>query len=135
MCGIAGMVGEVDEALLRRMLEAMRYRGPDDLGLFVDDRAAIGQTRLSIIDVVGGHQPILNEDGNVAIVANGEIYNYRSLARDPMGIKPLYYAIEDGTFYFASEMKALLTASKRVCEFPNGHWYRSDGGFQRFASW
>ncbi len=184
MCGIAGMVGEVDEALLRRMLETMRYRGPDDLGLFLDDRAAIGQTRLSIIDVVGGHQPILNEDGNVAIVANGEIYNYRSLAkelprhtlrthsdsevplhlyedlgpqlasrldgmfalaiwdgrslylaRDPIGIKPLYYAIEDGTFYFASEMKALLPASKRVCEFPNGHWYRSDGGFQRFASW
>lgn len=184
MCGIAGMVGEVDEALLRRMLQTMRYRGPDDLGLFVDDRAAIGQTRLSIIDVVGGHQPILNEEGDAAIVANGEIYNYRSLAtelprhtlkthsdseiplhlyedvgskmascldgmfalaiwdgrslylaRDPFGIKPLYYAIEEGTFYFASEIKALLPASKRVREFPNGYWYRPESGFQQFAWW
>jgi asparagine synthase (glutamine-hydrolysing) len=51
MCGIAGMVGEVDENLLRRMLTTLRHRGPDDLGIHVDDRAAIGQSRLSIIDV------------------------------------------------------------------------------------
>lgn len=184
MCGIAGMVGRVDGPLLRRMLETMRHRGPDDIGVFEDSCGAIGQTRLSIIDVAGGHQPILNEQGDTAIVANGEIYNYKRLqkelvrhtlrtksdseiplhlyedigpevaarmdgmfalaiwdgesvflARDPVGIKPLYYAIEDGTFYFASEMKALLLASKRIREFPNGHWYRADRGFQSFHSW
>lgn len=184
MCGIAGIVGEVDEGLLRRMLEAMRHRGPDDVGTFVDDHAAIGQTRLSIIDVAGGHQPILSEDGSAAIVANGEIYNYRTLrreltrhtlrtrsdtevplhlyedlgpqvaprldgmfalaiwdgrqlfvARDPVGIKPLYYAIEDGTFYFASEIKALLPASKRIREFPNGHFYRTNEGFRPYVHW
>lgn len=176
------MVGTTDEVLLRRMLDALRHRGPDDIGVFVDDRAAIGQTRLSIIDVAGGHQPIMSEEGTAAIIANGEIYNHRELAkglahhtlatrsdsevplhvyedigpevaarldgmfalaiwdgdtlylaRDPIGIKPLYFAIEDGTFYFASEIKALLLASKRIREFPNGHWYRADRGFVPFA--
>ena len=81
MCGIAGIVGDADEELLRQMLAALRHRGPDDLGLFVDDGVALGQTRLSIIDVGGGHQPILDEEGTRAIVVNGEIYNYRALAR------------------------------------------------------
>jgi len=184
MCGIAGMLGQVDKDLLRKMLETIRHRGSDDLGMFVDDRAAIGQTRLSIIDVEGGHQPIPNEEGNAAIVANGEIYNFRTLsrnltkhvlktrsdseiplhlyedlgpevatsldgmfalgiwdgrqlylARDPVGIKPLYYAVEDGTFYFASEIKALRPVSDRVREFPNGHWYRPEEGFRSFVTW
>jgi len=184
MCGIAGMVGNVDGSLLRRMLETMRHRGPDDRGTFVDDRVGVGQTRLSIIDVEGGRQPIFDESQDRCIVANGEIYNYRVLAeqleghtlrtrsdseiplhlyevlgpemasrldgmfaialwdgarlylaRDRVGIKPLYYAIEDDTFYFASEIKALLHASNRIREFPSGYSYRSDRGFIPFIEW
>src|SRR3972149_4211449 len=85
MCGIAGIVGEGDVALLRRMLEVLRHRGPDDLGTFVDGGVAIGQSRLSIIDVAGGPPPILAGGGRGRVVANGEIYNYRELAKGLAG--------------------------------------------------
>jgi asparagine synthase (glutamine-hydrolysing) len=61
------------------MCAAMRHRGPDDQGTFVEGGCAIGMRRLSIIDLEGGHQPIANEDGSVVVVFNGEIYNYREL--------------------------------------------------------
>src|SRR5438067_840608 len=84
MCGIAGVYqyrsGEpVAEQVLRDMLRIIRHRGPDDDGLMFDRDFAMGMRRLSIIDLSGGKQPIFNEDGSVAVVFNGEIYNYREL--------------------------------------------------------
>jgi asparagine synthase (glutamine-hydrolysing) len=61
------------------MCDAMVHRGPDDAGYLVEDSVALGMRRLSIIDLAGGHQPIFNEDGTVAVFYNGEIYNYLEL--------------------------------------------------------
>ena len=171
MCGIAGVVGPTarTRALIEPMLEVITHRGPDDFGIFVDDDFAFGMRRLSIIDLEGGHQPMWSDDGQVGIVFNGEIYNYRELrselqaqgydfhthsdtetilaaylkspddlpaflnslrgmfglcivdrrrqrlvlARDPFGIKPLYFRSEasaDGPLLrsFGSEIKSLL---------------------------
>jgi len=168
MCGIAGIFHAqqpgrpVDAALLRRMTDSLAHRGPDDSGLHVGPGIGLGHRRLSIIDLAGGHQPIYNEDETVAVVFNGEIYNFvdlipelqalghrfrtRSdtevivhaweewgeacvtrfrgmfafavwdaprrtlfLARDRLGIKPLFHAhLADGTLIFGSELKALL---------------------------
>jgi asparagine synthase (glutamine-hydrolysing) len=168
MCGIVGFYnGQVETrvatARLRAMCESIVHRGPDDEGMFVAERVALGMRRLSIIDVDGGHQPIQNEDGAVTVVFNGEIYNYRALrnelrgrghqfrtqtdtevivhayeelgidcverfngiftfalwdarlrrlflARDRMGVKPLYYLQTGNGLLFASEIKALLTS-------------------------
>ncbi len=89
MCGIAGFVGTQGDArreeraqIARRMCNAIEHRGPDDEGFYLDDNAALGMRRLSIIDLASGHQPISNEDGSLWIVFNGEIYNYRELRAD-----------------------------------------------------
>jgi len=170
MCGICGSVGIENavqaESVVRRMAAAMLHRGPDDDGFLIAPagapRVTFGMRRLSIIDLPGGKQPIFNERGDVAVVFNGEIYNFQRLrddlsaaghqfrtnsdtevivhgyeewgaacverfdgmfaialldmraapkvllARDRMGIKPLYYAIVDGSLHFASEVRALL---------------------------
>jgi asparagine synthase (glutamine-hydrolysing) len=84
MCGIAGVVefgtdARVDPAVLRRMCAAMVHRGPDDEGIYAQDRVGLGVRRLSIIDLATGHQPISNEDGSLWIVFNGEIYNHLTL--------------------------------------------------------
>jgi len=84
MCGIAGIVtldagARVDEHRLRRMRDALTHRGPDGTGLVVDGRVGLAHTRLAIIDVAGGDQPMSNEDGDVWIVFNGEIYNHNDL--------------------------------------------------------
>lgn len=84
MCGIAGIVdltdrGGPDAAMLDRMVEAMTHRGPDDRGVVVGPRIAMGMRRLSIIDVHGGHQPVENEDGSIRVVMNGELYSYLEL--------------------------------------------------------
>ena len=168
MCGIAGIVSldsgaPIDDARLKRMRDALIHRGPDGTGLLVEGRVGLAHTRLAVIDVAGGDQPMCNENGDVWIVFNGEIYNhadlrpglqarghrYRSrcdtetilhlyeekgdrvvehlrgmfafaiwdrtrqrllLARDRLGIKPLYYAVTDRELLFASEIKALLAA-------------------------
>ncbi len=88
MCGIAGFVtehetGPVAErtAVLDRMCRILTHRGPDDQGIVVEGPVALAMRRLSIIDLVGGHQPISGEDGTVTIVFNGEIYNFRDLQR------------------------------------------------------
>ena len=165
MCGICGYYGFEDPGLLRRMCELISYRGPDDSGFFEDEKIGLGNRRLSIIDVAGGHQPIHNEDESIWIVYNGETFNYRNLrnelesknhkfytssdtevlvhlyeeygeefvkklrgmfafalwdsankklilARDPVGINPLYYAIIGNTLLFASEIKSLLEYSE-----------------------
>ena len=75
MCGIAGLSGEGALANVKRMCDLMAYRGPDDFGSADLGRIVFGQRRLSINDLAGGHQPILNEDGSLALVCNGEIYN------------------------------------------------------------
>ena len=166
MCGIAGIYEfearhPVDATRVQAMLDAIAHRGPDDEGIHFADGVGIGNRRLSIIDLPGGHQPITNEDGSVTVVFNGEIYNYRELerelasrghvlrtagdtevivhlyedlgedcvhelrgmfsfaiwdqrrrrlflARDRLGIKPLYYSVHDGRLLFGSEIKALL---------------------------
>src|SRR2546430_4550421 len=86
MCGIVGIVHSasghpVSPAAIRQMCSAIRHRGPDDEGTYVDGPVGLGMRRLSIIDLAGGHQPIFNEDRSKAIVFNGEIYNYRELRR------------------------------------------------------
>jgi asparagine synthase (glutamine-hydrolysing) len=83
MCGITGFVtisfGRDSRAVVRRMSTALRHRGPDDQGDYVDAQAALGMSRLSIIDLSAGAKPIGNEDGTVHAVLNGEIYNFREL--------------------------------------------------------
>ena len=84
MCGIAGFVQrdpshQADQTLLQRMCTSLRHRGPDDQGLFLQGPVGLGSRRLSIIDLSTGHQPIFNESGRIAIVLNGEIYNFREL--------------------------------------------------------
>ncbi|MGH7552179.1 MAG: asparagine synthase (glutamine-hydrolyzing), partial [Longimicrobiales bacterium] len=164
MCGICGIAGFRDDGLLNRMTAALTHRGPDDDGYFHSDHVSLGFRRLSIIDVSGGHQPIANETGDVVVILNGEIYNYRELreeliarghqfrtrsdtevivhlweergpaclerlvgmfgialydarertlfvARDRLGIKPVYYAEFGERFLFASESKAILRYS------------------------
>jgi asparagine synthase (glutamine-hydrolysing) len=217
MCGIVGILSANDrvsatEADLRRMLGAVRHRGPDEFGIYVDARAdrrvGLGSARLSIIDLAGGQQPISNEDGTLWIIYNGEVFNYVELrnelklqghrfrtesdtevivhlyeqhgpeclgrlngqfalaiwderrgelflARDRVGICPLYYARRGGGLVFASEIKALLahgavspaldpvgidqvftywsplsprTAFRDVCTLPPGHWLLATAG-------
>jgi asparagine synthase (glutamine-hydrolysing) len=177
VCGICGFAyaptSSDAERHVRAMADAMLHRGPDDSGFLVDDSRvpglALGMRRLSIIDLPGGHQPVWNETRDVAVIFNGELYNYRELrerlilaghrfqtqsdteilvhgweewgedlldelrgmfafalldlrkhfatvplvflARDPLGIKPLYYAQTDEGFAFASELRALLALS------------------------
>jgi asparagine synthase (glutamine-hydrolysing) len=170
MCGIAGIFGlnrglSGDEAgsrrVLERMVEALRHRGPDDGGVYLDGRVGLGHRRLSIVDLSGGHQPLSNADASVWISFNGEIFNYVELrrelearghvfrtssdtetivqaymdagpgcvesfngdfayaiwdrnlqrlvlARDRMGVRPLYYTVANGVLVFASEVKSLL---------------------------
>jgi asparagine synthase (glutamine-hydrolysing) len=168
MCGICGVypygTGEpVGGEVLGSMLTSIRHRGPDDEGTYLDADVGLGSRRLSIIDLAGGRQPIYNEERSIAVVFNGEIYNYRELrsvlqrrghtfatasdtevivhlyeeagdecvrelrgmfafavwdirqkrlllARDRLGIKPLYYTDRGGCLVFGSEIKALLQA-------------------------
>jgi asparagine synthase (glutamine-hydrolysing) len=166
MCGIAGICNLTrddapDESLLRRMLAAIRHRGPDEFGLYLDAVTGLGSARLSIVDLESGQQPITNENQTLWIVFNGEIFNYRELrrelesrghqfrtdsdtevflhafeehgpdclhrlngdfavaiwnnerrelfvARDRVGVRPLFYTIHEGRLLFASEIKALF---------------------------
>src|SRR5438128_573056 len=82
ICGIATTRGPVDRDRLARMAATLRHRGPDSEGMHADGGVGIAARRLAIIDLTGGDQPILNEDGTVAVVQNGEIYNFRELARE-----------------------------------------------------
>lgn len=159
--------GPLSTSALRRMLASMRHRGPDDEGIAEFGSVVMGHTRLSIIDLSqAGSQPMLNEDGLVCIVFNGEIYNFAELrveldgkgyrfrsrtdtevalhayeewgekcvekfrgmfslaiydnrkpdasrlflARDRVGIKPLYYWCDGKSFLFASEIRAILAS-------------------------
>jgi asparagine synthase (glutamine-hydrolysing) len=166
MCGICGVVSfhpdiPVEPSILKRMNDSIRHRGPDDEGYYQDARASLAMRRLSIIDLHTGQQPISNENGDVWVVYNGEIYNFKDvraelerrghifktqtdteiivhayeeygddcvnhfngmfaialwdarkrrlfLARDRVGVKPLYYWADHSRLVFASELKALI---------------------------
>jgi len=164
MCGIIGFQGDVPIESLQDGMQAIAHRGPDDSGFFFDPQASVGlgHVRLAIIDLSPlGHQPMEALDGEVQLVFNGEIYNYRELrrdlqargvtfrsqsdtevllqlyladgpamlprlngifafaifdkrtattflARDGLGVKPLYFSATPGAFAFCSELKGLL---------------------------
>ena len=167
MCGIAGIYNidnrdAVDTSTLRRMASSLSHRGPDEKGFFMNENIGLAHTRLSIIDLSGGSQPIFNEDRNLCVIFNGEIFNYIELkenlkkkghkfytqsdteiivhmyeeygkdcftffngqfaialwdeknkelilARDRVGICPLFYSLlPDRTFLFGSEMKSIF---------------------------
>lgn len=86
MCGIFGYFDKNGKGLERSSVEkmgrALHHRGPDDQGIFFEKAMAIGNQRLSIIDIAGGHQPFVSDDGNVAVVQNGEIFNHIELAEE-----------------------------------------------------
>lgn len=165
MCGICGIVGEKAESkddLVRSMMKALVHRGPDGEGLYKDKDICLGHRRLKVIDLSEkAKQPMFNEDGNIVIIHNGEVFNYIELreelkklghkfkssndteviihgyeewgieflnklngmfsfalydrkekkcilVRDRFGIKPLYWTINEGVLFFASEIKPLL---------------------------
>lgn len=183
MCGLAGCFGVEDTSTINRMLDALPHRGPNDRGIHVFNDIVFGHTRLSIVDVAGGHQPILANNGRAGVIHNGEIYNFRKLreplalrhhfttdsdsevivhlfrekgsacvhdldgmfafavydddrfmlARDPLGIKPLYYGYVDDKLYFSSELGAMsLAGVAEVHEFPAGHYYSNGEGFVQY---
>ncbi len=87
MCGICGVFnvqsGEpVSQQLIEQMAQLISHRGPDDQGVYLDENVGLGFARLSIIDLSGGHQPMCNETGDIWIVFNGEIWNYKSLRKE-----------------------------------------------------
>ena len=106
MCGITGFVRNdgkpVDEALLARMNEAIRHRGPDEDGFYVNGSVGLAMRRLAIIDLKGGQQPIHNHDRTAWIVFNGEIYNYLELREK---LEKLGH-----TFYTNSDTEAIVHA-------------------------
>ena len=145
MCGIAGFVvnrpRENRREVLSRMTEALRHRGPDDEGAYVDDHVALGVRRLAVIDPAGGRQPIANEDGTIQVVLNGEIYNFAALRdrlehrghrfRTRSDAEVIVHAYEesgaecvrdlDGMFAFAlwdGSRQSLLLARDRMGEKP-----------------
>ncbi len=84
MCGIAGFVADTPNAqeVLSEMMDTIKHRGPDDEGSFIDGDAALGFRRLSIIDLDNGSQPMSNENGDIVVTFNGEIYNYLDIRKD-----------------------------------------------------
>ncbi len=166
MCGICGIANfqssqPIMDDILLKMIRTIRHRGPDEQGCFNTDQIGLGSCRLSIIDLVGGKQPITNENQTIWIIYNGEIYNYQALrlflrkrnhtfrthtdtevilhlyeefgidcvnhlngifafaiwdsvkqevflARDHLGVKPLYYTICGDKLIFGSELKVIL---------------------------
>ena len=170
MCGITAIFKKIDsplkkeksESLIKIMTDSLEHRGPDDSGIFVNDKVALGSRRLSIMDLSNkGHMPMFDKDSGNYIVHNGEVYNFPEikknlglrntisntdteiilksyaklgeecvyrfngmfsfaiwdnyneklfLARDRLGIKPLFYAEHNNTFYISSEIKSILKA-------------------------
>jgi len=105
MCGITGHINfssknQLEDSILKEMISSMVHRGPDDSGLYIDDKSQIGMRRLSIIDTHNGGQPIMSDDKMMIIIMNGEIFNYQ-LLRDNL--------IKDGeSFKTNSDTEVLL---------------------------
>ncbi len=100
MCGITGIFDTrgqraVDDAVLRRMNQAQAHRGPDEGSLHMEPGLGFGHRRLSIIDVATGQQPLFNEDGSVAIIYNGEIYNYQELIPELQALGHVFHTKSD----------------------------------------
>src|SRR5260221_14010158 len=88
MCGIAGFFALLPRPLaprgvLERMVEAVRHRGPDDGGVYLDDRAGLGHRRLSIVDLSGGRQPLSTPDEKLWVTFHGGIFNYLEPTKEP----------------------------------------------------
>ena len=121
MCGIAGYVGFEDKPLLRRMCDVQAHRGPDDEGQFHGVAAGLGNRRLAIVDIAGGHQPIPNEDESVWITYNGEVYNHHELRaeletlghrfRTRSDTEVLVHAYEAWGDDFASRLNGIFAAA------------------------
>ena len=87
MCGIVGFVDPTmmeaeKQPVITKMMDRIKHRGPNSSGEYVNDSVALGFRRLSIIDLAGGSQPILNEDETKAIIFNGEIYNFQHYVKN-----------------------------------------------------
>src|SRR5258706_11145915 len=100
MCGITGIIDPAMPSAeirrtLQRMADAIWHRGPDEGGYFVRDGVGLAIRRLSIIDVAGGPQPVENEDGQVQVVFNGEIYNYFDLRSELTGRGHIFLTSSD----------------------------------------
>ena len=99
MCGIAGYVafdGSVPpREPIEPMLATLRHRGPDGFGIYYGDSCVLGHARLSIIDLEGGWQPIFNENRDIAVTFNGEIYNYIELRKELEAIGHRFYTNSD----------------------------------------
>ena len=100
MCGIAGYIGQGDQKILKKMTDLIKYRGPDDEGFYTEKEVGLGMRRLSIIDLVGGKQPIYNEDKSIVVIFNGEIYNFQDLRKDLI--------VKGHRFYTKSDTEAIV---------------------------
>ncbi|MDY7037119.1 MAG: asparagine synthase (glutamine-hydrolyzing) [Thermodesulfobacteriota bacterium] len=110
MCGICGFFGQGDESLLDSMNKILSHRGPDDSGLWIDPvfKVGLGITRLAVIDLVTGNQPVFNEDQSIVCVFNGEIYNYKKLRQE---------LIRKGhTFSSDSDSEVLVHGYEEYCQ-------------------
>jgi asparagine synthase (glutamine-hydrolysing) len=101
MCGIAGIWGDTDVSLVKKMMSLVSHRGPDAEGMFVSQNGSgvLGHRRLSIMDPEGGDQPIYNEAKNMAVIANGEIYNFPHLRHE---------LVKQHKFYTTSDSEAMV---------------------------
>ncbi|GHU08836.1 amidotransferase 1, exosortase A system-associated [Betaproteobacteria bacterium] len=100
MCGIDGLFDlrgqrDFDRALIERINNVQRHRGPDEAGVFLAPGVALGHRRLSIIDLATGQQPLFNEDGSVAVVFNGEIYNFHALVAELEALGHVFHTRSD----------------------------------------
>ena len=118
MCGICGALGFEDTSMLGEMASCISNRGPDSLGTHTDDGVMLANQRLSIIDLEGGDQPIYNEDGDVVVIYNGEIYNFRELRSE----------LEDKGHRFSTETDTEVIVHGYE-EFGNGVFERLNGMF------
>jgi asparagine synthase (glutamine-hydrolysing) len=85
MCGISGIYSRISSpnlSILEQMNDCLEHRGPDESGYYQDGPVGFAHRRLSIIGVETGQQPIFNEDGSIAVIFNGEIYNHQQLRED-----------------------------------------------------
>ena len=99
MCGFVGFIGagplQQDRGVLEAMTDTIRHRGPNDADYYMDNQISLGFRRLSIIDLAGGRQPILNEDGSKVLIFNGEIYNYQSLREELLALGHVFSTQSD----------------------------------------
>src|SRR5690348_11916663 len=100
MCGIAGIFHfdnsrSTDSAVLKKMTDCLSHRGPDGEGYYMKNNIGLGHRRLTIIDLSTGDQPKFNEDKSVALIFNGEIYNYIELREELKGLGCKFYTTSD----------------------------------------